>query len=326
MTATSHRAGRIVVLGDLMVDVVATTAVPLVRGSDAPAVVRRHGGGSGANVAAWLGALWRDAGGGETGRGGVAVGGGPAPGAAASNDGVCVLLACVGDDEAGRAGIRGVDVRAAIHPHLPTGTCITLVEPDGERTFLPDRGANAALRPDDLPHDVFRAGDHLHLSAYPLLEDTPARAAALEALTRARAAGMTVSVDPASSAPLRAVGASAFLAWTAGVDTLLPNADEAHALTGEAEPVVAARALAAASGAEVVLTLGAGGALWTDGNAVVRAAGPAVAGALDSTGAGDAFTAGWLTARRAGASVEAALRAANALGARAVAGPGGRPA
>ncbi len=292
MTTTGRHAGRVVVLGDLMVDVVATASVPLARGSDAPARVRDHGGGSGANVAAWLGAG-------------------------------AVLVCCVGDDAAGRAPIPGVCFRGVVHPTLPTGTCITIVEPDGERTFLPDRGANAALRPEDLP-DVFRAGDHLHLSGYALLDEGPARAAALEALARARATGMTISVDPASSAPLAAVGPERFLRWIDGADLLLPNADEARILTGEEDPERAALALAA-PGAEVVLTLGVGGALWTDGARVVRAPALPVAGAIDTTGAGDAFAAGWLGARLRGARVEEALAAACALAARAVAVPGGRP-
>ena len=291
---------RVVAVGDLMVDVVATAAEPLARGSDAAATVRRYGGGSAANVAAWLGAA------------GAAV----------------ALVVRVGDDAEGRGAVAelragGVDVRAAVDPVLPTGSCVVVVEPDGERTFLPDRAANAALAPEDLPADLFAAGDHLHLSAYALLGDAPSRAAALEALARARSVGMTISVDPASSAPLRRVGCEAFLAWVGGATVLLPNADEARALTGEAEAARAAAALSRSSGAEVAVTLGAAGALWSDGIAVVHETGTPVDG--DSTGAGDAWAAGWLSARLGGAGVRDALRAANALGARAVAGPGARP-
>ena len=47
---------RIVVVGDLMTDTVAHAALPLAKGSDTPATVSMHGGGSGANVAAWLAA------------------------------------------------------------------------------------------------------------------------------------------------------------------------------------------------------------------------------------------------------------------------------
>lgn len=293
-------SGRIVVLGDLMVDLVATVSAPLARGSDAPARVRAHGGGSGANVAAWL----------------------------AGTSTPVTLVARVGDDPAGRDAVAelaaaGVEVRAAIDPVLPTGTCVVIVEPDGERTFLPDRGANTALCTEDLPPGLLGPGDHLHLSAYPLLEDGRARAAARTAIARAVAVGASVSVDPASSAPLRWVGLDAFLAWTAGTALLLPNASEAAALTGEPEPELAALALARRSGAEVVVTLGVSGALWTDGDRLKRGSGPAAEG--DSTGAGDAFAAGWLAARGAGATVSEALHRANALGARALGQAGGRP-
>ena len=81
-----------------------------------------------------------------------------------------------------------------------------IVEPTGERTMLPDRGANAALAPADLPVDELRAATHLHLSGYTLL-DPGSRAAGLVALEHAREAGLSVSVDPASAAPLAAAGA-----------------------------------------------------------------------------------------------------------------------
>jgi ribokinase len=293
-------AARVVCVGDVMLDVVATTAVPLARGSDAPARVRTHGGGSAANVAAWLGSC------------GVPV----------------LLVARVGDDTAGRAQVAeleagGVDVRAAVDPVLATGTCVVVVEPDGERTFLPDRGASEALCEADLPRDVFRAGDHLHLSGYALLHGGPGPAMARAALARAHAAGMSTSVDPASSAPLRRLGAEQFLGAVAGAGLLVPNADEAAVLTGEEDPERAAGALARRLGGEVAVTLGANGALWSDGEAVVCSQAVPVRG--DSTGAGDAWAAGWLGARLGGAGVAEALRAAGALGALAVALAGARP-
>jgi sugar/nucleoside kinase (ribokinase family) len=204
-------------------------------------------------------------------------------------------------------------------PRRPTGTCIVLVHPGGERTMVPDPGANDALAVADLPD-----GAHLHLTGYTFLREG-SRAAGLAALALARERGIPVSVDPSSAAPLAAVGARAFLEWVAGAHVLLPNADEAQALTGEADPVRAARELARRAGGEVVVTLGAGGALWTDGDDVVRAAAQP-ARAVDSTGAGDAFAAGLLAARLRGGTPAAALAAGCALAARAVAVPGARPA
>jgi sugar/nucleoside kinase (ribokinase family) len=287
---------RIVVLGDVMVDVVARLSGPLAAASDAPAVIRFHGGGSAANAAAWLAAA------------------GAEP----------VLVGCIGDDERGRQAREqlragGVDARLAVDPELPTGTCVVLVGADGERTMVPDAGANDALREEDLSDDLLSPGGHLHVAGYALLREG-SRAAAQGAIRRASRAGMSVSVDPSSSALLSA----AFVDWAAGAGLLLPNAQEAEALTGEADPERGARALAARFD-EVVVTLGAEGALWTDGADVLRVPAEPVEAVRDSTGAGDAFAAGLLSAGLAGASTEEALIAGCRLAARAVTQSGARP-
>jgi ribokinase len=233
------------------------------------------------------------------------------------------LVARVGDDSAGRMAVAeletlGVETRVAVDGERPTGTCVVLVAADGERTMFPDAGANAALAPADLPDEFLGAGSHLHVSGYALLRDG-SREAALSAVERARAAEMSVSVDPSSAALLsdgpRRLGK--------GVGLLLPNALEAATLGGREDPVAAARALAELF-PEVVVTLGEEGALWTDGRELVRADADA-AEVVDSTGAGDAFAAGLLSARLRGADPERALRAGCALAARAVASPGARP-
>lgn len=288
---------RIVVLGDVMVDVVARLSGPLAPGSDAPAAIRFHGGGSAANTAAWLAAA------------------GAEP----------VLAARVGDDDRGRLArdeltAAGVDARLAADPGLPTGTCLVLVGPDGERTMVPDAGANDALAESDLAGELLAEGGHLHVSGYSLLRDG-SRPAARAAIRRALKAGMNVSVDPSSSALLSAE----FLEHASGANLLLPNASEAHALTGDSDPERAARELAGRFD-EVVVTLGPAGALWTDGDEVLRAAAVPVDAVVDSTGAGDAFAAGFLTARARGASTAEALAAGCRLAARAVTTLGARPA
>ena len=286
---TGARApARIVVAGDVMTDVVATLAGPVARGSDTPARIVQRPGGAGANVAVWL-----------------ARAGAPA-----------TLIAAVGDDLAGRAAAQalaaaGVDARLTIDRARPTGSCIVLVEPGGERSMLPDPGANAALAPAPLPVDAA----HLHLSGYALLRPG-SRAAARALLAAGREAGLGVSVDPASAAPLAAAGADAFLGWAGPVDLLLPNRDELAVLGGDPAALIG-------RAREVVVTLGAEGALWTDGTTTVRAAAEPVA-AVDATGAGDAFAAGLLAARLAGAAPAAALAAGCALAARAVVRSGAR--
>jgi ribokinase len=287
---------RIIVLGDVMVDVVTRLSAPLAPGSDAPAVIRFHGGGSAANTAAWLA------------RAGVEP----------------VLVGRVGDDERGRSAhdelrAAGVETALSVDPELPTGTCVVLVDPDGERTMAPDAGANDALRGVDLADELLASADHLHVAGYALLR-SGSRLAARASISRAVERGMTVSVDPSSAALL----SPEFLDHAAGAGLLLPNADEARMLSRESDPERAAQALATRFG-EVVVTLGAEGALWTDGRTSVRAEAIPVEDAVDSTGAGDAFAAGLLAARLDGTAPGEALAAGARLAAEAVTRPGGRP-
>jgi ribokinase len=287
---------RPLVVGDVMFDVVARLSGPLAPGSDSHAVIRFHGGGSAANTAAWLAKA------------------GAEP----------VLVGRVGDDERGttvRDELRanGVETVLAVDPELPTGTCIVLVGPDGERTMAPDAGANDALSDSDLTDELLASVAHLHVAGYALLR-SGSRSAARAAIARALERGISVSVDPSSAALL----SPEFLDHAHGAGLLLPNAEEARMLSGEDDPERAAPALAARFG-EVVVTLGADGALWTDGRETVRCDAVPVEAVVDSTGAGDAFAAGLLAARMDGAGPDEALAAGARLAARAVAQPGGRP-
>ncbi len=265
-------------------------------GSDRPAAIRSGGGGAGANVAAHLAALR------------VPV----------------VLAGCVGDDPAGAALVAelaaaGVVPAVRTVPGAASGTIVSLVEPGGQRSMLADRGANLHLRAGDVPPP--EPGGYLHLSGYTLLDERP-RTAGLAALAAARAAGCRVSLDPASTGPLTAYGVDRWLADTAGVDLLLPNADEARLLTGCADVADAARALAGRHPA-VAVTLGADGALWAGGGTLLhRPAHPA--DVVDTTGAGDAFTAGVLSVWSAGGDPAAALDAGLARAATVVGRPGAR--
>jgi sugar/nucleoside kinase (ribokinase family) len=287
----------VVVLGDVMTDVVARVDRPLAPASDTPAEIRMRRGGSAANTAAWLGRL------------GVPV----------------AFVGCVGDDPAGAeaaAALRAAGVDPALHVRagVPTGACVVLIDAAGERTMLPDAGANALLPERPLPD-----GAHLHVSGYSLLRPG-SRPAAVAALRDARATGMTTSVDPASAAPLADVGGPAFRDLVRGATTIVVTPDEAEVLTGTRDPDAVVLDLLA-DHAEVVLKLGAAGARWASaegGHAAVPAAAPP-GPAIDHTGAGDAFTAAWLAARRNGQVPEAALRAACALAAQVVTRPGARP-
>ena len=290
MTAT-----RVTVVGDVMVDLRCRLAAPMASGDDTPARITSHAGGAGANTAAGLARL----------------------------DVPVELIARVGDDEAGRAAATeltalGVTCRFTVDPVRPTGRVIVLVGPDGERTMVSDRGANAGLRPADLTPAA--GPGHLHLSGYVLL-DASSRPAGVAALAAARQAGLTTSVDP-QAANLIADPAG-FVELVRGVDLLLPNTAELAALTGSAE-LSSARLLLDAVGA-VAVTAGAGGATWI-GPGVWESVPALPADCLDSTGAGDAFNAGLLAAWLAGAPPRQALLAGARAGALAVTRVGAWPA
>lgn len=295
------RAARVVVVGDVLTDVVAVLAGPLAAGSDTTAEISLGGGGQAANTAAWVAAQ------------GVPV----------------TLVGAVGDDEAGRDRVAeldraGVDCAVQRVAEVPTGTVIVLAG-DDERTMVTQRGANLRLSAEHVERALAALPDagHLHLSAYTLL-DAGSRGAGLRALAAARERGLTTSVDAASAAPLRRVGAAAFLAWVREVDLLLVNADEATVLAGGLDPAAQGRALSATA-RRVVVKRGAAGAVWVDRGSVVSVAAARRVAVVDVTGAGDAFAAGLLTAWLGGATPAAAMGRATDLGALAVSTVGARP-
>ena len=163
----------VVVVGDAGLDVVARHTGPIAHGGDVRAKVTIEPGGAGANTAAWLAAC------------------GASP----------VLVARVGADSAGRQvhaelTTAGVQCAFAVDPDLATCCVVVLVDDDGQRSMLPDRGANARFSPADLDPGLLAAPNgHLHLSGYVLLDAT-SRPAGLAALEAARTAGWTTSVDP----------------------------------------------------------------------------------------------------------------------------------
>jgi ribokinase len=295
MTPTS----TIRVVGEVMVDVIARASSTPAPGSDTPATITDEDGGSAANVAAWLADL-----------------GAPVQ-----------LIARIGDDARGSAALdrlatAGVAVSAVRDPVFPTGRCMVLVTPDGERTMFPDPGANAHLASMDIDPSPWRREDHLHVSGYSLLREG-SREAALTALAEARRRGLTVSVDASSEAPLRIVGAETFLGWLEEGDLLFANAAEARGLTSQI-PTADALDYLAGRGLTPIIKLGAEGAVAARGDERWSAsAEPATV--HDTTGAGDAFAAGFLASWVSQGDMAAALGHATRIAARAVTGPGGRP-
>lgn len=278
----------VVVLGDLVVDVVLAPARDIERGTDVTGRVMLRQGGSAASTARWLGRL----------------------GARVS------LISSIGRDVTGRALVSAltadkVVVRAVRVTGAKTGRIGVYVEPGGQRSFVTERGAALRLRPEDLKAEWFAGADLLHLPAYSLL-DQPLGRAGMVATRMAREAGALFSLDLSSSGPLLEHGRRAALALVreAAPDLLFATKDEARALIGakndegllELAPIAVVKR--GKKGASILLR---------DGRAVLRfevATTPLKN--VDTTGAGDAFNAGfleaWLEARRKGMAPAAALQ------------------
>ncbi|MFF4388916.1 MULTISPECIES: carbohydrate kinase family protein [unclassified Streptomyces] len=295
--------GALLVVGDVVTDVVAIHPEPLAPATDTAARIRTLPGGAGANAACW---------------------------AARTGTVEVRLLARVGAESARwheRALVdAGVRPRLVVDAQEPTGTVVALVGKDAERTFLTDSGASLRLCPADWYPSLLDGASHLHLSGYLFFADS-SRELAVIALRAARTRGVQVSVDPASAGFLAGLGPQRFLDAVAGVDVLLPNEDEARLLAGLPEPTGVARAAAELSLRVplVVVTRGAAGALIAERGRVTAEVRAEPVEAVDSTGAGDAFTGGFLAARLEGADPAEAARAGCRAAALAVTRPGGRP-
>ncbi|MFG2338363.1 carbohydrate kinase family protein [Streptomyces yangpuensis] len=298
-------AGALLVVGDVVTDVVAMHPEPLAPATDTAARIRTLPGGAGANAACW---------------------------AARTGSAEVRLLARVGT-EAARWHERAL-VDAGVRPRLvvdveePTGTVVALVGKDAERTFLTDSGASLRLCPADWAPSLLDGAAHLHLSGYLFFADS-SRELAMVALRAARTRGVPVSVDPASAGFLAALGPQRFLDAVAEAGVLLPNEDEARLLAGLPERAGVARAATELSRRVplVVVTRGPAGALVAERGRItaeVAAAEPAGT-VVDSTGAGDAFTGGFLAARLEGADPTESARAGCRAAALAITHPGGRP-
>ena len=291
-----HRP-RVVVLGDLVVDVVLAPATELVTGTDVPGRVMLRQGGSATTTARWLG------------RSGARV----------------TLIAAVGRDAEGRALVRTIR-RDGVTPHVVrvpgyrTGRIGVIVAPGGERSFVQDRGATLRLSPEHLREAWFGGAELLHLPAYSLL-DHPLGDAGRRAAELAGAAGALVTVDLSSSGPLLALGQEAARAVVrlAQPDLVFAAGSEARALGSRDEDLlVLAPIVVLKRGSEGVTVMYRAGSSAGRFEVAVRAV-----PASDTTGAGDAFDAGfivaWLAGRREGVSTAAALRKAAIAGNRAAA-------
>ena len=243
------------------------------------------------------------------------------------------LVGVVGDDALGRYTLealagRGVDVSACrVAAGRATGASVILGN-GTDRAILTSMGTIADVRASDVPPGLLARARHVHVGSYFLQAGLAAEVPAL--FRAAHEAGATTSLDP--NWDPAGTWDGGFRAAAVEADVLLPNAAECRALAGIEHLEAAARALgSAADGAPhrtVAVKSGPDGglAVGPDG-ALARAAATAV-DAVDTTGAGDSFNAGFLAAWLDGRPLDAALRLAVACGSlstRAAGGTDGQP-
>jgi sugar/nucleoside kinase (ribokinase family) len=290
-----------------VLDVVMHASAPIESGTDVPGRVEIRQGGSAANVARWLARL----------------------GARAQ------LVCAIGRDGAGRSLVAqlqrdGVTVRAMRITGHRTGRIGVLVAPSGERSFVADRRAATRMEAKDLKPEWFDDLDLIHLPAYSLLVE-PLGTAGVKAveLGRARAArGVRVSVDLASVGPLLAHGRREARELIARVrpDVIFATEPEAEALLGRHAP----EGLLADARVAVIKRGARGARVFARDDRDATGEAPlrfdiatSAVQALDTTGAGDAFDAGfiagWLAALGGGHGGTDALHRATIAGHRAAA-------
>ena len=230
------------------------------------------------------------------------------------------LVSLVGRDGAGdfvRGALErhGVDTRWIVRrDRLDTGINIVLVRPDGERSFITNK--NGSLRRLSL-QDILPALEDpafakaricclasLFVSPMLSLSDTEAL------LGRVKAMGLTVCADttrPKNGETVQALGGI-----LSKLDYFFPNLAEAAAITGQSDPDAIADALLGTGVRHVILKLGGKGCLAADAHRRAIVPGFAVSRCVDTTGAGDTFAAGFISALLEGGDMASCARYANA--------------
>ena len=216
----------------------------------------------------------------------------------------------VGNDGTGEfyeQALRNIGVEPFIsHSEQRSGKCLSLVSPDGERTLVTHLGAALDLHRDDIDATIFDDFDCLYVEGY-LVQDHDLIESTMQ---RAKEHGLRIAIDLASYNVVEENLDFLRSLVERYVDILFANEDEARAFTGEAEPINALQEISRICEL-VVVKIGMRGALIKRGTEVVHVGIMAAAKRIDTTGAGDFYAAGFLSALCDGLD----LRACGTMGA-----------
>ena len=179
-----------------------------------------------------------------------------------------------------------------------SGKCVSLISPDGERTMVTYLGAALEMTAQEILPSVFEGFDCLYVEGY-LVQDHSLIESAIKS---AKECGLKVAIDLASFNVveenlefLRRIVADY-------VDILFANEDEARAFTGEQEPINALNTISQSVDLAVV-KIGMKGAIIKQGDQVAHVGIMAAAKRVDTTGAGDFYAAGFMSALCEGLSL-----------------------
>ena len=280
-------------IGDTMMDVSVAINSEIEFAGDTRAKISSQGGGAAANVATWL---------------------------AADNQDV-FLNVRVGNDQPGdyllrELAIHGVKNSAKKLKGESTGVVVVLVDKNGERTMFPDSGANSGLSLKDLPElSQFSAA---YFSGYALVNPN-SRINALEILKNLN---MPIVLDPGTVGALRSLPLDEVRNWLGYASVLILNGDEAKFISGKSEIKEALNALKKIV-PTVVIKLGGDGAIAIADEICeveIKREEP-----VDTTGAGDAFAAGFMSSWFANHNLKDAINHGAALARKCIANVGAWP-
>lgn len=254
------------VIGDLVEDIVVWLPESLNYGTDTPSRIVRTRGGSASNVAVFAASIAKQ----------------ENPNSISAR-----LIAQVGDDRLGEQLIEVLE-NAGVDPCVfrsgRTGSIVVIVSPDGERTMLTDRAASTQLL--SAPDNWFDNVSLLHVPAYSLFSE-PLATATRACIATAHEKNIPVTIDASSASLIEAYGVSEFRQLIAAIQpqVLFCNTDEATTIGLTADPINVPLVVIKSGASPTIL-------VTFDGSTTVEVA--PVRQIIDTTGAGDAFAAGFL--------------------------------